>query len=230
MPVGLEIINDAGTILIDSASPTLAMRQKVAATSDAGKLIVQTFNAVEFPTLALRSTAGWVALVSAVIVSGNMTYTLRTQNASQAVTLYFFDRPAISAVGYGFQVFDDTGKLTFDAAQKPGRVAGVQASDGIWTGTAGIDYAAIMSCASYGYRYDNPNYYQPGDPNPYEFVQYWDRYDTRSGVSNSGATVVLGTYDIAAYLNEPADLQSAILPPNIETGGARVTVLDVTGY
>jgi len=231
MPAGVEIINDNGTILIDSNDPSLCLRVKATVTSDASKLATYTLSAVEFPTLAVRSTAGWVALKSEARSGGGITWTLRTQYASQSVTLYVFDRASATGLGsYGVQIFDAAGKLTFATQHKPGRVAGRQIGNGTWTGASGKTYAAIISTTSFGWYADNPNYDRYGTGFPSMYIQLYDRHVVATGVQNVGQTIEVQTREHTTILNDEPDLSTYMVPPNYVFENAMVVAVDVTGY
>lgn len=228
MPAGIEVINNWGTVLIDSNDPSLCLHTKATASSDGSRVLAYTFHGVEFPTLALRSTAGKVSIIGSSVSGTSITYTLLTENAAQSVDMYLFDRPISSGSTYGLQVFDAAGRLTFDALRSPGRVVDVLGDLGTYTGTSGRIYAGIVSPLLQGQYflnvdYDNP----PGVPNP--TIQFWDRYATCAGVSASGHTLTLGQMTRQAFIREVPPLPWYVTPAE-ETPDGTCIVLDVTGY
>ena len=227
MPVGLEIINDAGTILIDSKDPSLSLHSKVTL-SATNRRITHTFNNVEFPTLALRSTAGWVCVISETRSGNSITYVLGTFGNTQSVTLYLFDRPTLSPANFGFQVFDEQGRLTFDAARQPGRVVALKDGNGVWYGTSGVDYAAIVTRSIFGWYSANPDYNDNGVQSMW--VQRWDEFDVRTAIQMVGANIeVYGREHTIRYQVQP-ELATHGVPVDYTMGLHQIVVLDVTGF
>lgn len=125
MPTGLQIIGDSGAVQVDESFASLALRGKGSATfatyetdpRDSATLTVTI--AGEYPLLAYRS-AFPVALWYVEQSGANWIFHLITakSNAGQSLQWYVFDRPVDIGSKYGLQVFDASGRLTFDALQK----------------------------------------------------------------------------------------------------------------
>ncbi len=128
MPAGMTVYNDGGTIQVDENYKNLRFygRATLSTTSVPNGDRYRNYQHADFtytavynqpPMIAIESSAaGFIFLVS---TSGN-TFTFRVvfplQGGSTSFTYWIFDQPnGNSSSTYGLQVFDDQGRLTFDA-------------------------------------------------------------------------------------------------------------------
>lgn len=144
MPTGAFFRNEFGTMQIDESNPSLALKQKISfGVSGLSPYQFDVANA-EFPCFAFSAgTACWVRTntwsgstrrfeVLGVVTAGG---------ANIPVVGYAFDRPVDSGLNYGFKLWDNSNRLTFDANQKYGRVVHAFSNNGTFNGQSGRLYA-----------------------------------------------------------------------------------------
>lgn len=218
MSVGLTIINNYGTILIDENYKNLALRQKIATstTSPLGRVSVP-MSGMNTPMIALASTAytgvkHMASDLSSFVIQG-------PQIGSQPLTAYVFDEPQPSGVAAGLLVYNAAGQLTFDSGNKYARVVDVFGGAGTadWqplrSYAVGRTYAVV--CLKRAYRKE---VIHNGGGN----------YDIRWYMS--GIRVVNETVqgNMIPYKKDNVNLGSA--PAQVTDHSAQFAVLDVTGY
>lgn len=219
MATGLKIINNSGTVLIDSVSPAVALSSKQVVQSN--NLTVPTISVANstFPIMAINCTTGWTVGYSDWSGTTRRYYPHMVFNTSGArtVSAYVFDKPVVGPGSTsGLKVYDAAGNLTFDAMQKTGRVVGVLNGNGTFVGSAGRVYAGIIT----------GNYYKDEiivDPNDASY-RYRNVYGTF--MRNSGNNVVLETALISSIRYPSPQLPEVVA----ESGAGKGLVLDVTGY
>lgn len=168
MPSGITIYGDSGAVQVDENYFNYALVAKGTATllEDAQALPngairrgakVQISVQGESPIIAWSSgfplhiyrvsvNAGVWSFVISSGISGGSGYPPGL--AGNSFTYYVFDRPSDSGGGFGFQVFDAAGRLTFDATRKYMRVvrfyetSDPKSMDSIDTTLPGKTYAA----------------------------------------------------------------------------------------
>lgn len=128
MPTGIEVRNNSGSIQINDQNPTLALRSKQAGVTSASLYSYTThvFNNVDVPAFGLQCQSTWVYIASMKRVGNTVTVTVGGAITGRDYTIYHFDRPLpTSSNGFGLQVFDASGKCTFDSHRSPGVIRAV---------------------------------------------------------------------------------------------------------
>lgn len=127
MPAGIEVRNNNGTIQINELNPTLALRGKQSNTTPAAlyQYRTHTFTGVDVPAFGLSCQSTAVFIVSFKRVGSTCTVQVGGNAVNRDYTIYHFDRPQPTSGGYGLQVFDATGKCTFDSQRSPGVIRAV---------------------------------------------------------------------------------------------------------
>lgn len=135
MQAGLKVFNEGNVIQIDStfSNHQLIQKKTVTATNQYFTWGVYAFNAVSaIQPMAVISFDANEPLVA--YYSTNMAALMSTQRRGNTWTLTFwcpdwgsvevfvFDKAKISPSKYGMQVFDESGKLVFDAVNKYARI------------------------------------------------------------------------------------------------------------
>ncbi|WP_247308179.1 hypothetical protein [Ralstonia pseudosolanacearum] len=161
MPAGLQIWNDAGTVLIDDTHANLAVAARgVVATSAAGMGVYQigsravvsyTGDTRATPLIAFACPAGFVGVYLSSLSGSTYTWRFITeQPAGTEIKYWVFDRAPASSGSYGFQVFDAAGNLTFDSSRQQARIVGI--TGGIFEIPAGRIYAVAVQRIGYAVR------------------------------------------------------------------------------
>lgn len=220
MPAGMQVINDHGSVLIDDNNPSLSLRQKTASSTSSVLFPGVNYANAEFPQCAFSSTE-YLWLNNEARSGTNRTWQFQREwgaFGTMTATFFVFDRPVDSGIAGGLKLWDASGRLTFDAYGKYGRVAHVQVGNGSWTGVPGRQYAAIIA---------SEHYYQDLILHPDISVGDWKRRRWyRTGVAVAGHIV---------YVNDILVDQFDYVtpsPPEVfdDYGTPRVVILDVTGY
>lgn len=154
MPAGLQVINDSGTIQIDSEWQNYALFSVNTIFSDNNQWgetayagVVHTSSIGE--DLVFASCGSAFFPVCIVQVNGVRQYKVGTGSAvGIPVTFFTFRRQPPRSSTYGLQVFDGNGQLAFDALDKRCRIAGTipsnqLASIGTYAFRANRQYAVL---------------------------------------------------------------------------------------
>lgn len=154
---GLSITRDNGSLQIDDMFMTYRLIAK-------GSVYVAEFNANTGGGGATLSIAGknptlflsggpLVAVIQKTVSGGVHTWKLMAKTSGTA-TYYIFDEQVPSDSGFGLQLFDESGRLTFDSSSKLLRFVGsyqlAWASDGSLTLPSGRTYAVANSSTVIG--------------------------------------------------------------------------------
>lgn len=118
MPVGIEVVGNHGSVVVDSETANLSFLAKGTVTvagPNAGTNI--TFPGATNPIICFRSDNA-VILRDFSIASGVVTATLVSTPGS-TVHWYAFDVPTFVASSQGLQLFNASGVLTFDSSIMP---------------------------------------------------------------------------------------------------------------
>jgi hypothetical protein len=218
MSVGLTIINNYGTILIDENYKNLALRQKTATatTTPLGRVTVP-MSGMNTPMVALAS-AQYTGVKS--IRSDLASFLIQGRDiGTDAVTAYVFDEPQASGVVAGLLVYNAAGQLTFDSGNKYARVVDVFGGAALadWqplrSYAAGRNYAVV--CLKRAYRKEVIN---NGGGN----------YDIRWYMS--GTRVVNETVQGSMIRYKEDNVNAGSAPAQVTDYSAQFAVLDVTGY
>lgn len=166
MPSGMQVFNSQGTIVADVTSPTYMFRNKYTITVPAGAgrvraAIIDVANC-ENPVFVARCTLtnrrftiDWrpkpgvpgtyevrALALHEVFDEEDMALQYETVNtAALPVEVFHFDWPIMSAEKSGLQLFDGTGRCTFDSNLRPARVARALLSSfgsDDWTAPSGV--------------------------------------------------------------------------------------------
>lgn len=151
MPAGVSITNDFGTILIDTVSPALALKQKmIVATNNQtvpdfsvtnAQTTVCAIYSPSYINMQFVSWSGTTKTHGTAIVFG--------ASGSVSVEFYAFDKPTDSGSLYGLRLYDEAGNLTFDAVHKYARVVGELTGNGTFAGDSGRKYAGVILGSHY---------------------------------------------------------------------------------
>lgn len=159
MTAGVEITNPSGTIMLDNNLANMFLAQKTTHTPAAGANLVVTYTgqAGSMPLCALSFTtaSGTLALYSTVRVGNTWTWTfLSSLVSSITITAFVFDRQfSASGPGFGLQVFDAAGNMTYNSAINPMKISqiisgnlpgGQLTTPTTQTLTAGPTYAVVQ--------------------------------------------------------------------------------------
>lgn len=137
MPAGLTILNDSNTVQIDENYKNLEVTKKspFSTTAAAGGSnwgnyqhadITYQARSVNPPMVAVEASSGSFVFL---LASSGGSYTFRVvfplATGSVSGTFWIFDEPpGQSSSTFGLQVFNDQGKLTFDAIARYARIVG----------------------------------------------------------------------------------------------------------
>lgn len=236
----IEVINDAGTILIDDNYVNLCLRQK-------GVLSFPgTTNAGRYVELSYDSPTGWSPLLAinfahphtvlAYLRNGNTHKWLVVCPASAGAatgTFYVFDLPQLTLPGTGAIVlWNEQGQVTYDSDGKYMRCRDViqnaisdQAGSRDYAG--GRTYAVVHSSAAYYNELrlgpSPPNPVNPNSPGPWRYV----RVNEPFGYSVQGGRVAWQRF---TYEGGEVQRASSREGYNFSSTRAACMVLDVSGY
>lgn len=151
MPAGMEIFNDAGTLLLDHNFTNIVLLDKGTVTTalDTATQEVPVYLAA-LPVssgsgnrIAIRCTDTYAG----ICVVGYQLAVCTDVPATVEWFLFGPTPPASQTLGYGLQVYSSAGKLTFDSGNKHARHAGVISSSDVTGAIGGLDparkYAAV---------------------------------------------------------------------------------------
>ncbi|CAG9184326.1 hypothetical protein CURE108131_25190 [Cupriavidus respiraculi] len=221
-----RVVNDWGTVQIDDTYANLALKH--AQTYQTGPPASQyygsdlTFSfAGATPFFAYRCTAGYATVFSIHESGGVWTVRMRcSAGVGTPITVYVFDRPIVSAGGWGFDVFDAAGNLTFSSGYKYMRVVD-------WVSPAATNppadyaldpsriYAVCQGSFAYSQYWVSPA--PPTDPNA-----RGDVITEICGAVFLGSVLRLGTYEENVVMNQP-------FYQGFAGGSAQYLIIDVTG-
>lgn len=143
---GLQVIGDHGVVQIDQNYFNLQFKQSGSVTtSGIANSYVEFSVTANHPMIVLKSPDA-VATIIATTRSGN-TFTYRIA-AAGAVTVYWylFDSSVVTpSGGWGLQVFNPAGQLTFDSGTRVLKVANFFANVSVGSGTTGGKIADLPS-------------------------------------------------------------------------------------
>jgi hypothetical protein len=223
MPTGFQAINDNGTFQIDGEYPQFVLRHKydvhttnerTGDNSGSDTYFYGFVTVYDDEILAIRSS-GFAAVVSK---QGNTTMIMaRSPNA--LVECYVFGQVFDVGSHFGMQVFNSTGTLVFDSAQKILAMVGFVTGEGWNYYQPGRKYAAICCNQSLVITED---YYSAGG------FDYRTSYASRGGIfAVDGA---LGIFH-QQYWKFTEDLSSGYnVQAIVSTVPNRHIVIDVTNY
>lgn len=150
MPAGLQVINDFGTIQIDSEWQNYALVdvQTVTSVQNAqlfpgaffrGSIYTNSFES----DLVFAHCASPFSIVGTSYVNSQRRVGVATRNTvGIPVTFYSFRKQPIQASTFGLQVFNAAGELTFDAASKFAKIVRVLSASQVFNGSGTISLPA----------------------------------------------------------------------------------------
>jgi hypothetical protein len=219
MTAGFQVINNAGSILIDENYVNLAMKSKGSGSTSGptglNRLTV-ALSGLSTPMVALASPVRFVGLknfaadMSSMLLQGEGSVT-------SAVNYYIFDKPTSSGVNQGLQVFDAAGGLVFDSGNKYARVVDIfgGAAEANWTPArvypAGRTYAVV------------------------ELKRAYRKEVTSLGGGNYDISWLISSFRMVGTTFEGKMIQykealSVPIQTAVTDNSAQYAVLDVTGY
>jgi hypothetical protein len=148
MPIGFQSYTDDGILQIDAEKKCYVLKQAAKGTSGANRLFVLRIPLGINPLVFFHDSDG--ALVSNYVSGTQRTYVFYSNSPNQDVRWYHYDVISTNVgAGFGFQLFNSAGEITFDAAQRPlvlyAAVAGVKPTSGATLSiNAARDYAVNM--------------------------------------------------------------------------------------
>lgn len=221
MTAGIEIINTAGTTLIDENYTNLAVRQKGSVKLGSNnRLNIPLTNGADSPLVAVRSTNPAMSpLVNTTATTPFIQLRGRDGDTAIDVDYYMFDKPlaSLASGNAGLQVFSPSGVLTFDSRLQYARVVDIFGGDtqGAWAGTrtypAGRKYAVA------------------------QLKTAWRKSTTNAGggfynlTYRSSMARVVDNQVITSFQIDTIKIEFD-RPLNIDNMAATFAVLDVTGY
>lgn len=161
MPVGIEIINDAGSVLIDSNWRNFGFRSKFSASITAyytsppnpASWLGMTYNFTT-PGTAAQVVACKAALLRPCKLNSyydganwyhNWCFLISgTSTESETVEFYIFDVMDGSASNVGIEIFDDVGARAFHSDFPVMKIGGVQGCDAGFVGLSGRTYVPLI--------------------------------------------------------------------------------------
>lgn len=228
MPAGLEITNDANTILIDSNHPCLVHTNTYTHSHlTYGPLggVLTLSDATDNTVIAYQGDAFTTNSHVARPTQSNREFWWPDLEAGMSCMFYRFERVRNNDPGFGLILMDESGGMTFDATQKVGRVVDVLTSNATYPVPSGRRYALVFAQSRYQITYAQ---YDPGDGNG--LIRDVTYGQTRGRVTNNGEGLLqfealrnIGTLSTRVPVGTP-------LPENTVRGSALGVVLDVTGY
>lgn len=219
MPAGIEVINNASTVLIDENYSNLAVRASgtlTASTASTGRVTLAS-SGLNSPMFAIAPSAQQFSVVRFNSTTGDIVIQGRNLTQSTNFPYYIFDLPVASSVNAGLKVYNASGVLTFDSNLKYARVVDVfgGSAEANWAGartyTSGRTYAVVELNQAFTRTTANLG------GGTYEYTA---RRSSLKVVSNVVTTGFITTYVKTGPTNLPA----------ITNNAARFAVLDVTGY
>lgn len=237
MPVGLQVLNDDGNIVIDEEYRNFTLHAKGTATMGStdigGTALIYactiTVTGCTTPMLALNS-ASYVSVIGAGVSGGTYTYEIYSNTPSFTFNWYVFDVPTMPADTFGFEVYNSAGQLVFHSSSKAMRVvrsdpAGTNGTTGIAL-TAGRTYAVIQSANGWRVR----NFFRAQQGN-WKYISY------SAGHRFSGDTLLIPYPPIALVMPASAPLAIDESQPSgdafdyeIIPQAPQFTVVDVTNF
>ena len=233
MPAGLTVFNDDHYLVIDENFFNYSFKGKGTATVTgpvAGPVIGGYANTLiitvtgDAPIVAIKPNATHRWCYHSTTRSGN-TWTFRfTGNLGslgpqigETVTYYVFDRPDDSGTNVGFQVFDASGKLTFDAGRKYMRL--------LYAGSLAIGGSLDFGTGNYGVALLNQYYfYRESPPEVGSNNHIWAMV---AGTIQFNATgVTAANFEVATGTR--ANIDAPL--PNQANGDTYLMAIDVSGY
>lgn len=239
MAAGFQCWNDGNSLQIDGKNTNLMFLEKKTLTASTQgyfsepnggytRTITYSFNAIN-PVVAIQCSAGvWLAASS---INRSSPYNCSMDfeiysTTSIPVTFYLFGEQASSGANYGMQVFDESGVLVFDAANKQFKVTGAHNPVGpvifndstliSYNYSPGSDYAFVLT-ESIGSIFWDLNNQDPSNAPRAWLNMVW----------NSGTSILCQQrlFTVSGGASWPVN-------PNQGTGklNGGILVLDVTNY
>lgn len=237
MPVGLQVLNDNGDIVIDEEYRNFALKSSGSATMGStdigGTATIYTVaiavSGCTTPMLALKSS-NYVSVLGVNVSGGTYTWTVSSNVASFSFDWYVFDVAEVPADTFGLAIYNSAGALVFHSSNKAMRV--VRSDDAGTGGTGGIaltsgrTYAVIQGANGWRAR----NFYRAG-PNNWRYISYC------AGHKFTGDTIFIPYPSIGLTMPASAPLQIDDFFPSGDTFDYEVipqapkfTVVDVTNF
>ncbi|MDP1554481.1 MAG: hypothetical protein Q8L84_03390 [Hyphomonas sp.] len=216
MAVGFQSFTPGGVLQIDAERKCYVLKATGTAVSDGGRIATITRPLGTAPLLFIHEGDG--GFFSSEISGSNRNYYVFTPTASANVRWYEYDViSGDSGAGFGFQLFNSAGQITFDAAQRPlipyGVVPGVKpGSTQSLAINTGRTYAAHLPTAPFVTTYISTE----------EFVGDLYRYDIIKP-ERSGSNLIFPAWD---YLLSPGGVPGITFDMNPVTA----LVIDVHDF
>lgn len=239
MPVGLQVLNDAGAICIDEELRSFAQKTKgtattgttsIGGTNASYKAEIQVSNCTR-PMIALRSVSNSVSVLGTAVSGSTFTWTVASNTASHSFDWWVYDVAEVpSSDNFGFALYNSAGDLIFHSGNKAMRVvtaydAGTGGSTGN-TLASGRTYAVIQGAT--GFR--SKNFYR-AQQNNYRFISYC------AGHRWDGTTLIIPWPSIGLIMPTEAPLKVDDIVPSGTTADQTYTpstpkfvVVDVTNF
>jgi hypothetical protein len=231
MPVGFEVSNDGGQVIVDANFASMALVQKGTATLGQDSTTPPNASCSasvtvsgEFPIIAYRSPVP-VALWFVENSGNTWTYHFLSLsgNAGTPFNWYVFDRPRDTGSKFGAQAFDENGKLTYDLMWPYMRVRGVVDFDANTTKTVTGYPAATYAVSMVQTGVASPYFVTP--PNPPNPGQnwHWDAVMVLGGLvaNNDGFTCTSMTCARTSF-------QGSQLPQYPQSPAGKAMLIDIT--
>jgi hypothetical protein len=152
MAVGFQCFNDSGAFQVDGTYPQYALARKVSVSTNVLVTANGSDNTYSKGTFSLSGSeiaalycTSPVALLS---VSGGTATFISTAGVGTTADIYVFSQVSSSGSNSGFQVFNASGTLVFDAMQKPLAMVGFPSGEGTFTYNSSRKYA-VLCCNQY---------------------------------------------------------------------------------
>lgn len=167
MAYGLEVRNEAGTVLFDTNHFNYALAGIIPVTPDLPQMTggdrvssVTVGGSPQPPLVALQSPSGAAVIRTRPLGVNSWTVDIRSKGATP-FTAYPFKRGQPQTSGYGIQTFDENGDLVFSSYDRPLRILDViTGTDGASSSFASKTWSypsskrvAFICCRWAGYRY-----------------------------------------------------------------------------
>src|SRR5690606_30472271 len=214
MATGLRVINDFGTVLIDTVSPALALRKKSTLVSSNLTVPIFTVENADSPVVVVYSPTFIRAPYIDWVSSTKRYHTGLVYGSFGSVNIDFFafDKLVASGNTYGLKLYDAAGNLTFDSSLKHARVVADLTANGTFNGTSGRKYAGVIVGSYY-----KDEIIDPGIPGQ----RQRDVYATH--IRSTGSQLIVGSELISSITYPSGDSPTVIA----ERGAPRVLVVDV---
>jgi hypothetical protein len=230
MAYGIEIDNSSGVLQIDETHLNLGLVSSGTATCNtafggASRLYSTTITkstGVTYPVIAIHTYGNAIALTRVSISGSSASWTFAGGQNDDFI-YYIFDKYPASTTGYGLQVFDSSGNVTFNSDYPPMSVKafGTTNTNNLSSGPV---YAAIIEAPSYSQSYLelSPTLYVftsrfqgvvTSSTGAQTFSMISETYQTSSsGVEIPSTTRNIGVIDVTNMGTQPSGASYAISP------------------